>query len=421
MWTYMLSGNSFNSTNIFYLSVFLLCFGALLSGFSQNTSYLILEAQPGDGVLAILRNYEINTACNKEAFFQLNDLNKKGLLMANKQYKLPIYIYTYNQKSIRSTLGISDRPLAEKIQAYNELMVSKSIKSGDYRKNKELWVPHHFLKCPEEQPKPILQASNSEALPSIEPATSGNLRGIYQIFGEKYSQVPLLSEKLRGCVYYIVSGHGGPDPGALGTYNKKRLCEDEYAYDISLRIARNLLSHGATAYLIIRDPNDGIRSEKILPCDKDELCWGEKPIPRHQKERLTQRAEEINRLFDKNKRQGVVFQRSIIIHVDSDSKRKSSDLYFYHQSDIDESFRLASILQRTIKHKYDTYQKGRGYRGTVKSRDLFMLREVQVPSVFIELGNIRNSNDQNRIVLASNRQYVANWLVDGILKDYQNR
>ncbi len=46
-----------------------------------------------------------------------------------------------------------------------------------------------------------------------------------------------------------------------------------------------------------------------------------------------------------------------------------------------------------------------------------MLRETHPVAVFIELGNIRNSNDQKRFLIESNRQAVANWLVDGLIKE----
>ena len=64
--------------------------------------------------------------------------------------------------------------------------------------------------------------------------------------------------------------------------------------------------------------------------------------------------------------------------------------------------------------KYAKYRKSGSYRGTVTPRDLHMLRETIPTSVYIELGNIRNSFDQLRIVPESNRQALANWLSEGI-------
>ena len=40
--------------------------------------------------------------------------------------------------------------------------------------------------------------------------------------------------------------------------------EDEYAYDITLRLAKELLAHGAEVYIIIQDENDGIRDDFVL-------------------------------------------------------------------------------------------------------------------------------------------------------------
>jgi len=67
----------------------------------------------------------------------------------------------------------------------------------------------------------------------------------YPIFGKKLSLVIPKSKRLEGTVYYLISGHGGPDPGAVETMKGKTIAEDEYAYDVTLRLAKELLSHGA--------------------------------------------------------------------------------------------------------------------------------------------------------------------------------
>ena len=36
------------------------------------------------------------------------------------------------------------------------------------------------------------------------------------VFGKKYENVPVIDNQLEGAIYYLVSGHGGPDPGAMG-------------------------------------------------------------------------------------------------------------------------------------------------------------------------------------------------------------
>lgn len=241
----------------------------------------------------------------------------------------------------------------------------------------------------------------------------------YSIFGEKYAATPLLDKKLKGHVYYLVSGHGGPDPGAMSKIEQGWLCEDEYAYDITLRLARNLLSHGAKVYIIVRDENDGIRDAGYLKQDKDEVVWGDKDIPLNQKERLKQRTQIINELFAENVRKGYKIQRAIEIHIDSRYTGQKVDLFFYHSKDSKVGQELATAMQKTVKRKYDEFQKNRGYTGTVSPRDLWMIRETKPPMVYIEVGNITNTFDQKRLLIPNNRQAMANWLALGILEHTQ--
>ena len=46
-----------------------------------------------------------------------------------------------------------------------------------------------------------------------------------------------------------------------------------------------------------------------------------------------------------------------------------------------------------------------------------MIRESHPATVYIELGNIMNTQDQKRFIMESNRQAVADWLALGILKN----
>ncbi|MCI4668405.1 MAG: N-acetylmuramoyl-L-alanine amidase [Bacteroidia bacterium] len=392
---------------------------------AQNPKYVTVVAQKGDGIYSLLNQYMAKNSCNLSHFYQINGLRKGAGLRLGKSYKLPIYEYTYNGRSIRSTLGRNDLDWAKGVQAYNEALHSAKIKPGDYRKDKKLWISYSHLNCPEQKlegkPKAEVASINPDKKEPIPNVRGQKLRGTYPIFGSKYAKVPLENNSLKGCVYYVVSGHGGPDPGAVGKYAGKELCEDEYAYDVGLRLAWNLLSYGATVYMITRDDNDGIRQGEILPCDKDEKCWVKKPIPRSQSLRLQQRSDVVNRLYTRNRKNGVRYQRLIVIHVDSDSRNEKIDMFFYHRQNDKESQLFSKRIQKTIKEKYELYRKGRGYKGTVSGRDLHMLRETKPTAVFVELGNIRNPNDQVRLVREKNRQLVANWMFQGLISDAKKK
>lgn len=413
----------------------LLVLGLLwLEGTAESgNQYFKAFAESGDGVYSLLRRYHLDKFhCNHKEFYKINQLKKNAALQAGKPYFLPILIYKYDKKSIRSTVGIKDWNQAVRIRDFNYDLVDKGFFKDRYERNRKLFVPFHELKCPpsgkvipeldaiaevpksdpKPTPKPEVEPSTPNEV-SIENITKQKGRN-YPIFGKKYAYTPQVNQMLKGKVYYVVSGHGGPDPGAVGKRAKKELCEDEYAYDVALRLTRLLIAHGATAYMIIRD-NDGIRDGKYLKCDTDEVVWGGQSLPRSQKPRLFQRSNKINELYEKHKKQGVTEQKNIVIHIDSRSKKERADVFFYYFPDSKSGKRLAQRIHRVIGNKYRKYRSSGKYSGTVTGRDLHMLRECKPTSVYIELGNIRNPSDQKRFVIQSNRQALAQWLFEGMV------
>ena len=250
---------------------------------------------------------------------------------------------------------------------------------------------------------------------TLPPLASAPQKKNYQpLFGKSLASYKITSSDLKGACFYLVSGHGGPDPGAIGKMGSHELHEDEYAYDIMLRLARNLLTRGAKVHIIIQDAKDGIRDQQFLNNSKRETCMGS-PIPLSQVSRLDQRCAKINSLSRKDKE---TYKRAIFIHVDSRSRHQRTDVFFYHKPKDQASKRLAKTMKSTFSRKYNRHQPGRGFSGTVDDRNLYVLRHTTPTSVFVELGNIQNQYDQQRIILSNNRQALANWLCEGFVTDY---
>lgn len=256
---------------------------------------------------------------------------------------------------------------------------------------------------------------NSKSRPEKKPETVGTG---FPIFGKKYATVKKQSDKLKGAVYYLISGHGGPDPGAITRHNKKLIAEDEYAYDITLRLGRELISHEALVYIIIRD-TDGIRDDRLLKVDHDEVCYPNKRIPLNQVARLKQRVDAVNDLYLKNMGK---YQRLIVTHIDSRSKGQNIDVFFYHHEKSKNGKRLAESIHKTFKKKYKEYQPNRDYNGTFEDRSsLYLVKNTTAPMAYIEIGNIKNKKDQKRILVPENRQALAKWISEGVLLDYKSR
>ena len=370
---------------------------ASIAGTAQTN--LVVEVNKGDGIQTLLSRYKLHQSnCNLDSFLALNKLGPTDYLILEKKYKLPLKVYDYKGGTIRETMGINDYDKALRVQKFNEALVESGVKASGYKDDKKLWVPYHELFC----------------VPTTSDFKSYTMK--IPILGKDYEEITVEDETLKGCVYYLISGHGGPDPGAMTKKDGNFLCEDEYAYDVTLRLARNLLSHGAKVYVIVRDENDGIRDQEYLGYDKDEVVWFKQKIPANQVRRLKQRTTVVNELYEKEKATAKL-QKMICIHVDSRSVGEKIDIFFYHFPGSTSGKETADTLLQTIDAKYKEHQKNRGYKGVVKARDLYVLRESKPSAVYIELGNITNEFDQKRILIPDNRQAIANWLFLGVQKD----
>ncbi len=436
-------------SNVYILSKisisFLLVLFVANSAISQD--YYRVKAAKGDGIFSLLRRYNlIDDKCNLEHFLDINNLRRNSKLKIGNLYKMPVLIYFYDGKSIRSTIGKNDLKKALRIQKYNESILRKGLRRKNYIESKILWVPYAEMYCKMSEvqdvqirkkkkpnvkkvgklPKYTKILNSTKKIPEIKvakkvktKAKSGKLFRYEPLFGKKYASIPIEDNSLADRVFYILSGHGGPDPGAQCTKCSPTLCEDEYAYDVSLRLARDLIQHGAIVHIIVQDKNDGIRDDRYLKCDKDEVNINGKRIPLSQRKRLKQRSDDINRLYSFYKRKkNIKSQLLIVTHVDSRHKDQRIDVFFSYAKGSKTGKKFATNIKNTFEEKYSKFQKGRGYNGSVGVRNWYVLRNTLPPAVFIELANIKNVKDHRRILIPTNRQAVANWILEGIKKTY---
>lgn len=357
------------SKTLFFISF---AFLISLSAFAQT--YKEVTAEKGDGIYSILRKNDFEPTIFFKTFIELNKnrLKPNNDLLIGKAYLLPI-------KAIDTTI-------IEKVPVVKD-SIPKTIVAVK----------------PIPQPKDTIVAIEEIKMP---------------IFGKEYETVPIESKTLKRAIYYLISGHGGPDPGAIETYNGKLISEDEYAYDVTLRLARKLMANGAKVYIIIKDKNDGIRDKRVLEVDYDEVNYPNNPISLSQKLRLIERTKAVNTLFLKHKG---AYQRLIVTHIDSRTKGKNIDVFFYHHNKSKSGKKLAQNIHNSFKKKYAEHQPNRIYSGTVNSRSLYVIQNTLPAMVYIELGNIKNKKDQKRILDYENRDALANWIYGGLLVDFDER
>ncbi len=412
---YICHNQQFKTKMKAFLPCFLiLAFASLVH--AENPYFFSTPARSGDGILTLLNRYELDEFdCNVDKFLELNNLNMKDQLLEGKVYKLPVMIYTYNGQSIRSTLGITDMEVALRIANYNRNVLNRNLRRTDYESSKILWVPYNELHC--SQHTDITDSPDNTSANQDNAAESVPINNKYTaIFGPEYCKLSQQSDKLKGKVFYISPGHGGPDPGAMAKIGSCNICEDEYAYDVALRLARNLMENGATVHMVTQDANDGIRNDDILACDNDEKTMGTKCMPVNQLARLKQRTDMVNELYWSYRQKGITDQTLICIHVDSRSASTRQDVFFYYYEQSKRGQTLANKVQDVFKEKYAKYRSDSNYEGTVTSRNLYELRVPLPTTLYVELANIRNEADRKRILPSTNRQALANWLFEGLTR-----
>lgn len=380
---------------------------------SEGKKYLSIKVREGQTLSGLFELYEIpyNMQTIKE-FRELNPqkVGKNLKILWGLRYKLPIEIIKKNLFEQQLSKELESSALQD-IREYNKKMEAKKLKTT----KQEIWIPHYFPiakikdNLPSETPTETQLKSKKEKITNklFEP-----------YFGKKYKKIKIQDNILKGCVFYLVSGHGGIDPGAIGKFGDNELHEDEYAYDITLRLALELHKHGAKAYMITIDTNDGIRDEKFLKPSYDEIFYGGIQIPNSQKERLQECVNVVNKLYQQNKKR---YKKhiSINIHLDSRSEGEKIDVFFYYQEGNALSKAIAESLLSTLRLQYEKFQPGRGYSGTIDTRNLFMLRNTIPATVYIELGNIQNKSNQYRFIEKDNRQAIAKWLCLGLLRYFK--
>ena len=125
---------------------------------------------------------------------------------------------------------------------------------------------------------------------------------------------------------------------------------------------------------------------------------------------------EVNALYRENQGKGFKNQSCISIHVDSRSVNHRQDVFFCHFPNSNPSKKLAEDMQKTFAKKYQKYRAGGHYEGEVDPRsNLYVLRNTLPKTILVELANIQNKSDHRRIVQASNRQALANWMLEGLM------
>lgn len=187
-------------------------------------------------------------------------------------------------------------------------------------------------------------------------------------------------------VIAIDPGHGGPDPGKVSKNGTK---EDELNLKIALNIKR-LIEQSGGIVIMTREDKDGLHSDTA------------KTLREMKTEDLHRRKE----IVDENDSE--VF---VSIHLNSFTQSNYHGAQAFHKKDSKESERLALIIQESLKNILDP----NNHREPQDRDDIFLLNEIEIPSVLIECGFLSNEREEKLLMDELYQEKIAWSIYIGIM------
>lgn len=270
-------------------------------------------------------------------------------------------------------------------------------------------------------------------------------------------RVVKVARNKRGSRLHVIldPGHGGSDPGAI----KSGITEHELAYDIMLRVKKELERNGATVHQTVVDPrgSNGPSNGSRLSNSRNQQLTTTPPYTiRDARVNVNMRVYLVNAIYNKLRRQGVKDEHIFFISIHIDHLHPSMSgamIYYPNAEERSSSFRVSgsiyrryaesrnaritfsrSMIRRAESYSYDfsrqlisklsrqgipvhsyrpirpfVYRKNRKWTPAV-------IRYSQIPtSILLEVSNMANRNDFNRVRDHRFRQRVAEAIAATIL------
>ncbi|MTI71157.1 MAG: N-acetylmuramoyl-L-alanine amidase CwlD [Firmicutes bacterium] len=202
--------------------------------------------------------------------------------------------------------------------------------------------------------------------------------------------LPTMYLPITDKVIAIDAGHGGFDPGAIGS--KKH--EDDINMEIVLRL-RRLIEQGGGVVILTREEDIGLNTEKS------------KTYRQKKNEDLRNRRILINNS------EADVF---LSIHLNSFPQSKYYGAQTFYKKGCESSKILAKLIQQEFRNVLDKNNKRRP-----QARDsVYIIREAESPAVLVECGFLSNPNEERLLNQDKYQEKVAWAIYVGLVKYFKD-
>lgn len=206
------------------------------------------------------------------------------------------------------------------------------------------------------------------------------------IFDAELGKMSHKSHKLKDAVYYLIAEDS--------SHTKTKFVDD-----ITKNLAAELLKQGATVYVMGEEMPNGITEDSSMTKVNQMGCY----------------VEAINKRYLQNMGK---YQRLLIIRTGGLLSTKNLDVSIYHHNKSKEGQRFAENLQNVFKKNSVSNRSSKDIDIFEDKNTLFLAKNTLPAVSLISIQDRSQIIGKKGIPVRSDKRAFANWITDGILKDY---